>query len=127
MTMKRITILTLLALLSGCDRDGRTHIAYESSDAPGVVHLGELEVMTISDFLDNDIRAEKTMYSELGSPGPGNFGGATINFTSNGGAVCVMMDPESVFWKSMAVPRTRTTAHRAVFLSKLSVLSNFIG
>jgi len=98
MTMKRITFLTLFALLSGCDRDGRDYIAYESSDAPGVVHLGELEVMTIGDFLNNETRTEKTMYSELGSPGPGNFGGATINFTSNGGAVCIMMDPESVFW-----------------------------
>ena len=85
MTMKRITFLTLFALLSGCDRDGRAYIAYESSDAPGVIHLGELEVMTIGDFLNNETRAEKTMYSELGSPGPGNFGGATINFTSNGG------------------------------------------
>jgi hypothetical protein len=54
--------------------------------------------MSIGDFVSNQIRREKTVYTELGSAGPGKFGGATVTFTATGETVCIMVDPESVFW-----------------------------
>ncbi len=93
----RFSLLALVAL-TACDRDGRQYIAFEDADVPGVTHLGELEIMSVNDFVDNDTRKEKTLYTELGSAGPGKFGGATVTFTATGETVCIMVDPESVFW-----------------------------
>jgi hypothetical protein len=43
-------------------------------------------------------------YGQVGAPDGVNRGGATFTFTGTGGDVCVMVDPESVFWAPSIEP-----------------------
>ena len=95
------TLVVLLAL-TACDREGRDYIAWPEDSHPGVQNLdervGELPVMTAAQFDNFETRHAMSVYAELGAPLPGTFGGATITFTAPGTDVCILVDPEAVFW-----------------------------
>jgi hypothetical protein len=81
-----------------CDRLGRDYLTEPNENWPGVVHLGELPVLTDAEFQNPADRIENITYARIGAAEPGTFGGATATFTSTGGSVCIIVDPEAVFW-----------------------------
>lgn len=85
-----------LAGLTACD--GRTALmATPNPDYPGVVHLGEVEVIQPGDLKGQSVY-EMVTYEILGPPEVGFRGGATATFKGTGGDVCVVVDPEAVYW-----------------------------
>jgi len=88
--------LFVLALMAGCDRD-MIGLTPEPNDTyPGVVDLGEITPVLESDFLQN---ASGSSFNHiLGPADVGKRGGATATFKGTGGKVCVVVDPESVYW-----------------------------
>ena len=96
---RTILAISISALaFAACDREGRNFIAEPNPDFPGVQHLGEIEVLELDSFRGLENRIEVIHYGRLGAAEPGTFGGATATFTGTGGDVCVMVDPEAVFW-----------------------------
>ena len=93
------SVLICAALGSiSCDRIGRDYLTPLSDEWPGVKHLGEIPVLTSAEFQNPNDRILNITYDRLGAAEPGKFGGATATFTSTGGSICVMVDPEAVFW-----------------------------
>lgn len=98
--MKSLLLLAPLALaLVGCDHTGNEYRP-QVTDVPSIVDLGELEVIPADVWADEafDITQYAT-YTQLGADeNPGKQGGATFEFAGTGGAVCVVMDPEAIYW-----------------------------
>ena len=96
----------LLALL-GCDHTG-FGFRPEVTDAPSVNDLGEIIPANVDDWInasrDPAQFPESIIYSEVGADAnPGKQTGATAHFTGTGGNLCLVVDPEAVFWsRSMA-------------------------
>lgn len=112
-------ILSLLA----CDRSGADKVAQPDDRFPPVVEIGQLEVISqdqldelqrndgISWCADSASVARETVgdraqeddvplcyYGQLGIGEVGSTGGATFTFKGTGGDVCLIVDPETVFW-----------------------------
>lgn len=82
-----------------CDRDSAQYFPQPVAEYPGVVDLGEFTPLTTADWLDDTTRVEKSIYEGIGeNENPGQWGGATFTFQGTGGTVCVIVDPEAVFW-----------------------------
>jgi hypothetical protein len=93
-------LLGLSGLVSGCSNT-RDLFRPVLTDAPFVADLGELRVIDADEFA----AAEPTelpgalYYGQLGaSENPGIYGGATFQFRGTGRGVCVVVDPEAMFW-----------------------------
>ncbi len=85
-----------IAGLTACD--GRTALMPEPNpDYPGVVDLGEVAVLQPSDIKGDSVY-EMATYEILGPPEVGQRGGASASFIGTGGSVCVIVDPEAVYW-----------------------------
>jgi hypothetical protein len=96
--------MLLLTLATGCHLSQEAFDQDEHAEIPGIVHLGEIDVVTADDFLDPAIRDEVINYHVIGPPGAAVLGGASATFVGTGGSVCLIADPESVFWaESVAV------------------------
>jgi hypothetical protein len=74
------------------------------SDAPFVDDLGVIDVVGHDELLEAQ-KGDPTsipnalVYSQLGQGDEyGVFGGATVQFAGTGGTVCVVADPEAVYW-----------------------------
>lgn len=109
MQILKSSILIGAAIASvSCDRLGRDYLTAPNADWPGVVHLGELPVLGSGEFQAEADRIENITYARIGAPSDGIYGGATATFTSTGGSVCVIVDPEAVFWnESVAAQGTK--------------------
>lgn len=93
--------LVFLALL-GCDHTGFA-FRPEVSDAPAVSDLGQILPLNLDDWTlsgrDAAAFPDSIIYSEVGADeNPGNVTGATAHFTGTGGNVCLVVDPEAVYW-----------------------------
>ncbi|MBN1335696.1 MAG: hypothetical protein JXB39_07020 [Deltaproteobacteria bacterium] len=86
-----------LVLLSACDRSGDYLVPVETDVLP-VLELGELYVLTPEEWEDRSTRESLVTYAEVGAPSPGERGGATFTFLGVDAKVCVVVDPEAVFW-----------------------------
>jgi hypothetical protein len=90
-------------MLSGCG-DEAAGFRPPVTDVPGIQDLGVLQVFTTEDKnsglpLSDPSFAGKVYYGRLGMPeDPQATGGATFQFEGTGGSVCVVVDPEAVFW-----------------------------
>ena len=92
------TLLTLAAL-SGCDRDPfELGIYPEVTDAPGILDLGEIIPMSEDDWNNPQARIDATVYADVGATETGSNGGVTFIFKGTENPICVVMDPEAVFW-----------------------------
>lgn len=123
MSMNRALLAGLL--LAGCDRSGLDKVPQPNPDFPAVVEIGELDVMTKTQLetlraqgagsadwcanSSNEAReavGERTQedgkplcyYGQVGLAEVGEKGGATFSFRGTGGSVCLIVDPETVFW-----------------------------
>ncbi len=90
--------MLLLMLTTGCNLSQDAFDQDPHPDIPGIVHLGEIQVIPIDDFLDPAIREDLINYHVVGPPGASVLGGASATFTGTGDTVCLVVDPESVFW-----------------------------
>lgn len=95
-------LLGLTGLSSGC-YSARDMFRPEPSDAPFVYDIGELRVIGAEEFgapdLDPNSIPDALHYGQLGvGESAGVFGGATFQFRGTGREVCIVVDPESVFW-----------------------------
>lgn len=97
----------LILSLFGCDHTG-FEFRPAPSDAASVSDLGELTPLRIDEWVDagRDPFAfpDSIVYSEIGADeNPGILTGATAHFRGTGDVVCLVLDPETVFWsRSMA-------------------------
>ena len=109
MRILQSSVLVGAALASAsCDRLGRDYLTAPTEGWPGVVHIGELPVLGSSEFQAEADRIENIHYDRLGAAEAGTHGGATATFTATGGSVCVIVDPEAVFWnQSVAAQGTK--------------------
>jgi len=91
----------ILFFLTGCDHDNRQFWNIPS-DVPAVTDLGVLTMIDVEAVKNNSrtlTGLDGLVYSQLGAPETGALkGGATAEFLGTGGAVCVIIDPEAVFW-----------------------------
>jgi len=116
-----------LSQLGGCDRNAKDLVPQPSDKFPGIIEIGELEVVSpdtlnllvdkqegtipyITPNLDSagqalydelypdDTTPKPYYYGQLGQAETGKQGGATFTFTGTGGEVCLVVDPETVFW-----------------------------
>ncbi|MDP2308137.1 MAG: hypothetical protein Q8P18_19105 [Pseudomonadota bacterium] len=93
-------LVGLSGLASGCSN---TRDAFRPvlTDAPFVYDIGELRVIDADEFAAAaplDI-PDALHFGQLGaSENPGIYGGATFQFRGTGRDVCVVVDPEAMFW-----------------------------
>jgi len=99
--------------LVGCDRNGRDLVQRPSSDFDPVLDLGQVNVVDLAtaDAIGSAGCAaadgtQNCIYDQVGTPPAGTSGGATFTFLGTGDDVCVIMDPESVFWNTSISPLT---------------------
>lgn len=96
--------MLFLLISTGCNLSQEAFEQTLHADIPGIVHLGEVAVITADEFLDPTLREELINYHVVGPPGASVLGGASATFIGTGGSVCLIVDPESVFWsESVAV------------------------
>lgn len=113
-------MLTILSLLACADRaaDFRPVV----TDVPAIVDLGTIETIPESTWRDSSFgatAAEGVVYAQLGAPeNAGIYGGATLSFTGTGGPVCIVADPEAVFW-NLSVDADADGGRRYTYLDKV--------
>ena len=93
-------MIALLSLFACADRASDFRPALTDVDA--VVDLGTIETIPEDVWQDSSFggtEAEGVVYARLGAPeNAGIYGGATLSFVGTGGPVCIVADPEAVFW-----------------------------
>lgn len=72
-------------------------------DVPAVYHIGELSPVApadLADVVDDPASySDFVHYGQLGADeDAGVLGGATFEFAGTGGSLCVLIDPEAVYW-----------------------------
>lgn len=90
----------LALLLIACELPG-AQFRPVVTDVPAIVDIGELPVVTADELAAASHPSELpgVYFGRLGAPEQaGTYGGATLQFRGTGGEVCVMVDPEAVFW-----------------------------
>ncbi len=98
--MRSYSLVFPLLALAACDRAGDLLVPTPTEGLEPVLELGELEVMSSADWADSTTRMELATYSDIGAPEPGDQSGATFTFIGTGGQVCLVVDPEAVFWNT---------------------------
>jgi len=101
-------LLTLgLASLVACDRSGTELLPQPNDNFPSVLEVGQLQVVSVADLSSASSSscnqqdadgAYNCYYGDLSPTDGVTQGGATFEFKGTGGKVCVMVDPEAVFW-----------------------------
>ncbi len=133
--MIKLTPLLLGVLLVGCDRSGLDKVPQPNEAFPAVVEVGQLEVISASQYstleeqgagayswcdssgsVERDTVGDRDQaeglplcyYGQVGTSEIGGGGGATFTFEGTGGQVCLVVDPETVFWnQSVAADNAR--------------------
>jgi hypothetical protein len=98
--MRSSISLFALVLLSACDKSGSYLVPQPTEGIEPVLELGELTVLGEDEWNNEYTRHEVATYADIGAPQPGDASGATFTFLGTGEKVCIVMDPESVFWNS---------------------------
>lgn len=105
-------LVALTALTVSCDRSNTAIFDGTRNDLPTTIDIGEVQVLTSEQFEElqdsDDPRAWCQETDEEGRPRCvfeqisstyGEFrGGATMTFKGTGDDICIVADPESVFW-----------------------------
>jgi hypothetical protein len=109
-------LLSLVAFTTSCV-NVRDRFRPVLTDAPFVYDIGELAPINEADLTaaQEDLLAipESVHYGQLGAGvNPGIFGGATLQFAGTGGNVCVIVDPESMFWNKQISTQSNTVQYK---------------
>jgi hypothetical protein len=111
-TVKRVGAAVLTIFVAGsCDRDGTDLLPKPDSSLERVIEIGQLEVISTSSIeglsdLDNpgewceneEGDLARCYYGQLSAPESASRGGATFTFEGTGDYVCIIIDPETVYW-----------------------------
>ncbi|MED5374721.1 MAG: hypothetical protein VX899_27125 [Myxococcota bacterium] len=89
---------TLVLSLLACDRSGEEYTPQPVAGYDGVLDIGEVTPVPLSDLATAAQRRENTVYASVTVPRDQLFGGATASFMADGGEYCVFVDPEAVTW-----------------------------
>jgi hypothetical protein len=101
--------LGILAL-SACDRSGEDLLPTSDVVLPQVIEIGDIQVISKDDLANmssgnahewcegDDTSGRRCFYGQVSQPDLGVRGGATFTFDGTGTNVCLIVDPESVFW-----------------------------
>jgi hypothetical protein len=112
--------------MMGCDRSGE-HIVPQPGNFDAVIEIGKMGVISQGDLAL--LRAEPTSpkqwcddsaengerlcyYGILGQAETGVKGGATFTFEGTGSEVCLVVDPETVFWNTAVAAQRPTKEYR---------------
>jgi hypothetical protein len=115
--MKNVMILVVTALsLFACDRSGDDYVPSADGTYPAVIDVGEITVMPADKLQEVQSQGSNARnwcqenldgdgnpycyYGLLGQAPTGVKGGATFTFRGTGDRVCVLTDPETVFWNT---------------------------
>lgn len=113
----------LFLSFAACDRTGESFVPTPNPDYPFVQDLGEFRVITEDEIAatedwtpdseaaraEDDEGRKGVHYGGLGAPeNLAYYGGATFQFLGTGGDVCVVMDPEAVYWIQARSPDAGT-------------------
>lgn len=114
--MRSIFLLPLAALSVGCINVA-DQFAPVLTDAPFVYDIGELRVIgeeeLVAGVADPSTIDDALYYGQLGAgENPGVFGGATFQFRGTGSTVCVVVDPESIFWNKELSTTSNTVQYK---------------
>lgn len=90
-------MLVLLAALA-CDRSGEEYVPQSVDGYDGVLALPEITPVSTDTLGPEAGRIAATTYASVTLPRDQLFGGATATFVADGGAYCVLVDPEAVTW-----------------------------
>jgi hypothetical protein len=94
--------MSMLVLMLVACGDRAADFRATVTTVPAVVDLGMREIVTVAERETAGFSprtSPNVVYARLGAPeNPGVFGGATMSFLGTGGPVCVVFDPEAVFW-----------------------------
>ena len=114
-----------LLLAVGCDHYGQLFVPSPNAEYPFIQDLGERRVIPASEYSDSewsplseDAQAAGddgagVHYGGLGAPeDPAYYGGATLTFTGTGGDVCIVLDPEAVYWIQAWSPKADANVYR---------------
>jgi hypothetical protein len=112
----KFVLLGTLSAAVACDRSADDLIPMPSDDLPAVIDIGEMAVMgagQLAEFQDEGSGSKAwcddnsdaegrpyCYYGVLGQAEVGIKGGATFTFRGTGDQVCVVTDPETVFWNT---------------------------
>ena len=112
----KVLLLTVLGGTVACDRSGDDLIPQPSEDLPAVIDIGEMAVLSPDQLVtlqaegasskswcDSNADSEGhpyCFYGVVGQAEAGVKGGATFTFRGTGEEVCVITDPETVFWNT---------------------------
>lgn len=107
-------LLALSGLASGCTnvRDGFRPVL---TDAPFVYDIGELRVIGAEELagVDPSTVPDAVHYGQLGAgENAGLYGGATFQFRATGSSVCVVVDPEAMFWNKEISTQSNTVQYK---------------
>lgn len=92
-----LSSLLMLALV-GCDRSGDEYTPQPVAGYDGILDLGRLEPVSLSQVGSESDRRALATYASVTVPREQLFGGVTATFQSNGGQYCIVVDPEAVTW-----------------------------
>jgi len=105
--------LGLLALaLASCDRSGTDLLPNPGDQFSPVIEAGKLHVLSAAELQEfqassdpktwcaqtDETGALRCLFDQVGPPDAGVRGGATYTFNGTGDYVCLIVDPETVFW-----------------------------
>ncbi len=116
MRSNQLILLSLAALVAGCSNI-RDQFRPRVSDAPFVFDIGVLTPIDYAGLVaaQEDITGvpESVYFGRLGAgENPGVFGGATFQFMGTGGDVCIVVDPESIFWNQEISTQSTTVKYK---------------
>ena len=109
--MTRAFPLASLILLSGCDRSGTDLVPVPTPGIDPVLELGELPVIDSETWDSTGDHESLITYAAIGAPEPGEKSGATFTFRGTGEKVCLIVDPEAVFWNTSVAEMGTTEAY----------------
>ncbi len=101
--------LAALAIGAGCDTNQNRVFPGLIEGVPPVMDLGSIVPVEVT---TRDALAESVIYGEVGPTGTTEDGGVTFNFEGTNGAVCVWIDPETVFWNQSVSPTNASPYYR---------------
>ena len=111
----RFLVLVPVLTMAACDRQGED-VLPNPGDVPEIIEIGELRVLTAEEFADfqsttdpaswcgdtskdpEGLERPGCYYGNLASTAAAFRGGATFTYKGTGEPVCLIADPETVFW-----------------------------
>lgn len=116
MSRNHLLLAGAALLVASCDRNNTAALPDPGDDVPQVIEIGELQVLTQEELgemqagLANGIDPKtwceevdeegrpRCFFGQVASTDASFRGGATFTYRGTGGDVCVLVDPETVFW-----------------------------